>query len=71
MAYAEIIKKLVVARLQTMPPNVGFSIGSHGTYTKEELISEVRKETDTGKAIVDMQLEFIKQMPRLSATLSD
>ncbi len=71
MAYPDFIKKLVVARLATMPPNVKFSIGSHGTYTKDQLIQEVRNQTATGAAFVKMDLEYIKQMPHITDVLTE
>ena len=72
MSYDEQIKKLVITRLSAMPPNVSFSIGDYdGKFTKDDLIREVKKGTATGEAIVAMELDLIRQMPRLSAELSE
>ena len=59
------IKKLVRERLHAMPPDVSFSVGDFGDYTRDELIDEVEKETTVGKAAIEMQINFIRKMPRL------
>ena len=61
----EYIKKLVKERLHAMPPDVSFSVGNFGDFTRDELIEEVDKVTEVGKAAIDMQIEFIRKMPRL------
>ena len=59
------IKKLVKERLHAMPPDVSFSVGNFGDYTRNQLIEEVDKGTEVGKAAIEMQLTFIRKMPRL------
>ncbi|MEK6868011.1 MAG: hypothetical protein AABX98_04260 [Nanoarchaeota archaeon] len=59
------IKKLVKERLRAMSPDVSFSIGSYGDFTRDELIMEVDKNSEIGKAVIEMQLTFIKKMPQL------
>ncbi len=61
----EYLKKLVKERLAAMPPDVSFSIGGFGEFSSHELIKEVENDTDIGKAIVDMEVQFIKEMPKL------
>lgn len=63
---AEYVQKLVVERLRTMPPEVSFSIGSYGDFTRNQLISEVEKHSAIGKATIEMELTFLRQMPKLS-----
>ena len=48
-----------------MPPDVSFSVGHFGDYTRDELIEEVDNDTKVGKATIEMQINFIKKMPRL------
>lgn len=64
----EYIKKLVMGRLQAMPPDVSFSVGHFGDYTRDELIEQVDEGTDVGKAAIEMQIEFIRKMPGLLNT---
>jgi hypothetical protein len=61
----EDIKKLVKERLLAMPANVSFSIGDYGDFTRDQLIKEVEGESEIGNAVVEMQLEFIKHMPKI------
>lgn len=62
---ADYIKKLVKERLHAMPPDVSFSVGNFGDYTRNQLIEEVDKGTEVGKAAIEMQLTFIRKMPGL------
>lgn len=61
----EYIKKLVKERLHAMPPDVSFSVGHFGDYTRDQLIEEVNQVTEVGKAAIDMQIDFIRKMPQL------
>jgi hypothetical protein len=56
------IKELVIARLDVMPSNYKLSIGGQGTFTKDELIQEVKKSSIIGNQIVKMELNFIKAL---------
>jgi hypothetical protein len=62
----EYIQKLVVERLMTIPPEISFSIGNYGDFTRNQLIAEVEKNSDVGKAAIEMELNFLRQMPKLS-----
>lgn len=64
----EYLKKLVKERLHAMPPDVSFSVGNFGDYTRNQLIEEVDKGTEVGKAAIEMQLTFIRKMPRILST---
>ncbi len=64
------VRQLVVARLQAMPPNASFSIGKLGDFTKDELIKEVMNGSRAGEAAIEMELKFLREMPRLSKELS-
>ena len=61
---SEDIKKLVITRLQAMPPNLKLSIGKYGTFTKEELIERVQKEDEVGKLIIEMQLKYLRSFKK-------
>ncbi|MDO8624837.1 MAG: hypothetical protein Q7R47_02045 [Candidatus Diapherotrites archaeon] len=62
----EYVKKLVVLRLKTILPEVGFSIGTHGSFTRDELIAEVEKGSTVGKAVIEMELNFVRKQPSLA-----
>ncbi len=56
------IKRLVIFRLETLPSNKKISIGSSGEFTKEELVEHVKKDTDIGKKIIEIEMEFLRAM---------
>ena len=58
----EEIKKIVIARLETLPPNKRISIGSSGEFTKDQLIEKVQKGDEVGKKIVQIELEFLRSL---------
>ena len=59
------IKKLVKERLSAMPPDVSFSVGNYGDFSPQDLIDEIDKNSEVGKAAIEMQINFIKKMPKL------
>lgn len=66
----EYTKKLVMARLKTIPPNVGFSVGSFGDFTRDGIINEVAHETDIGKEFAKMEIKILLETPKLVGRLS-
>ncbi len=62
----EYIKKLVKERLSAMPPNVSFSIGNFGDFTRDQLIEEVEKDSEVGRIAIKMQIDFIKKIAKLT-----
>lgn len=59
---SEDVKELVIARLGIMPSTYKLSIGSEGTFTKDQLIEHVLAEDKIGNQITMMQLNFIKAL---------
>lgn len=55
------IKDLVIARILTLPEDVSLSVGDQDL-KREQLVEHVEKEDAIGKDIIDMQLEFIRDM---------
>lgn len=56
------IIRLVTARLSTMPQEAILSIGSYGEYKRDQLIEEVEKNSEVGKKIVDIQMNYLKML---------
>ncbi|EKD99380.1 MAG: hypothetical protein ACD_22C00278G0008 [uncultured bacterium] len=54
------IRKLVIARLRSLPSGKKISIGSSGEYSKEELIQKVESADEIGQKIVQIQLEYLR-----------
>jgi len=65
----EYVKKLVVARLKTIPPNIGFSVGSHGDFSRDDIIRNVLGGTAIGKEFADMELRMIIESPKMVGRL--
>lgn len=67
----EDIKKLVLARIQATSDDLRIAIGST-EYTKEEMIKSVEKGDEVGKEIIDIQMEYLRDMVQGAAyQLSD
>lgn len=58
----EKIKHLVKARLAVLPPDSLISIGSYGSFTKTELISHVEKDDAIGRAITEIEMEYLRSL---------
>jgi hypothetical protein len=56
----EEIKELIIARLSVMPSNRKISIGSLGSYTKDELIVHVNQDDKIGKKITEVEMAFLR-----------
>lgn len=54
------IKKIVIARLETMPENMKLSFGCSGDFNKYEIIRQVEDETDFGKKVINMHLMYLR-----------
>ena len=58
----EEIKELVIARLEVLPSNVSISIGSDGSFTKQDLIMHVEKDDEIGKKIIEIELKYLQAL---------
>lgn len=65
------VKKLVIARLRTMPPNMKLSIGDYGSFDKRELISQVDRGTPVGKETINSQITLILEAPNVARRLEE
>ncbi len=58
----EYIKELVIARIDASSGNLKVMIGGNKELSKQDLINNVRQGNALGKEIIDIQLEFLKDM---------
>ncbi|MFH1537287.1 MAG: hypothetical protein ABID45_04820 [Patescibacteria group bacterium] len=58
----ENIKRLVIARLEVLPSDRKISLGSEGSFTKEEMINHVEENDAVGKKISQVQLEYLQML---------
>lgn len=56
------IRKLVIERLKTFPLGKKVSIGSEGSFDKEELINHIEKQDKVGEKIVEIQLSYLQAL---------
>lgn len=57
----EQLQKIVIARLNTIPKDIEISVGS-GQYTKEQLLEFVKEGNELGKQLMQMQLEYLRDL---------
>ncbi len=60
----EDIRNLVKARLDVLPRNIKISIGSKGSFSKEELKKHVDKKDSIGEKIVEIDMEFLQALKK-------
>lgn len=63
------IRDIVIARVLTMPDNVGISIGKDGDFSKDEIIAHVKKGDEIGKKFIKIQLAYLKSLKYLTNKL--
>lgn len=62
------IKKLVKERFNAMSPDISFCIIDYGDFSPKDLINEIDKNSKVGKAAIEMQINFIRKMPKLMSS---
>ena len=56
-------KEVIIARLETLSPELFFSVGSDNkSFSKNELIEEINKNTEVGEKFVKSQFEFLRAL---------
>lgn len=56
------VKELVIARLEVISSEKGFSIGGGKNLTRDELIQHVRDEDEIGRKVVGVELTFLRAL---------
>lgn len=57
------IKQLVLARIMAASDDLRIAIGST-EYTKKEMIENVKEGNEVGKEIMEIQMEYLRDMAR-------
>ncbi len=56
-------KEVIIARLEAMSPELSFSIGSENkSFSKDDLIDEINKNTEVGKNFIKSQFELLRAL---------
>jgi len=58
-------KKIILARLVTMPSNIRLSLGKFGTFDRKMLISEVEKESEVGEIVVTAHMNYLRSFKQM------
>ena len=55
------LKNLVIERIKASSSDIKISIGT-SEYSKEEMLKNVEEENEIGREIVDIQIEYLRDM---------
>lgn len=58
----EDIKNLIISRLEMLPQDFSLSLGSDGSFNKEQLITHVKDEDEIGEKVVEIQMEYLRML---------
>jgi len=64
MAVKEDAKKLVLARLETMPPNLKLAFGGVEALAKDDIIRHIKSGDALGDKFVQMQLLYLRNIAK-------
>ena len=55
-------KEIILARVRAYDDDFELSVGSGGTFSKDEIIKNIEKGTDMGQEIIEMQMEYLRDL---------
>lgn len=55
-------RKVVYARIQSMPDGTTISIGSNQNLTKDEILSHVESNDEIGQKFIEIEKEFLQML---------
>jgi len=55
------IKELVIARIMALSDELGIVIGDK-KYNKKDILESIKKNDEVGKEIIDIQMEYLRDM---------
>ena len=55
-------KEIILARVRAYTDDFELSIGGKGTFSRDEIVENIEKETDVGKEIIEMQMEYLRDL---------
>ncbi len=54
------VRKLVLARLSVLSSDTVISLGSEGSFNRDELVQKVREGDKVGEKLAEMQMEWLQ-----------
>ncbi len=64
----EEIRKLVVARLSVLSSDTIISLGSAGSFTRDQLVESVEKGDKIGEKLAEIQMEWLRSFKNKQVT---
>ena len=58
-------RKLVLARIENMPPHMKLSIGGQASLSKEKLIAKIKEGDPLGDKFVEIQLHYLRNLSKV------
>lgn len=55
-------KDLALARFETMDPKKAIQVVGKGSFTKDQILMEIQRDTELGKIFIKMQERFIRYL---------
>ncbi len=56
-------KEIVIARLKVLVPEMCFASGNgFKSFTRDEIISEIKKDSDVGREFIETEMEFLRAL---------
>ena len=55
-------KDLAIARFEKMDPQKAYFIVGKGSFTKDQVLMEIKRDTEAGKSFVKMQEKFVRYL---------
>jgi len=62
MKINKIKKSIALARIQAQSDKIKIHFSSGETLTKDDIISNIENETEIGKKLVDLHIEFLQDL---------
>lgn len=56
----EEVRKLVIARLSVLSADIMISLGSDGSFTRDELVERVEKGDRIGEKLAEIQMKWLR-----------
>ena len=57
-----VVQELVIARLETLPSDLGISLGAEGDFSRDQMIEHVKLGDAVGRKIMDVQMNFLRSL---------
>lgn len=58
----EQVKRLVIARLESLPSNVNISVGSEGSFNRGEILEQIKSDTEIGEKMIEIEMEYLRKL---------